>query len=51
MERPLGSTGSSFDRYVKTRVREVSGHRFRPGCLIADFDISLLTAVQTELPT
>ena len=37
-------------QHIKAEVRSVTGHNFRPRRVILDFEIALITAVETELP-
>ena len=37
-------------QHVKEEVREVTGHHWRPRRVISDFEVGLLTAIETELP-
>jgi hypothetical protein len=39
-----------FLQHIKRKVRQVTGHRFRPEQVITDFEMSLLLAIETELP-
>jgi len=34
----------------KSKVREVTGHHWRPRTIVSDFEISLITAIETEMP-
>jgi hypothetical protein len=36
---------------VKRKVRHITGHNLRPRRVICDFEISLIVALETELPT
>ena len=37
-------------QHIKAEVRPATGHNFRPRRVILDFEIPLITAVETELP-
>jgi hypothetical protein len=37
-------------KHVKNRVRQLTGHKFRPRQIVCDFESSLITAIETELP-
>jgi len=37
-------------QHVKSKVREVTGHNWRPRTIVSDFEISLITAIETEMP-
>lgn len=36
--------------HMKRTVRDITGHRWRPQCIVTDFESALLLAIQTELP-
>ncbi|GFO03843.1 PiggyBac transposable element-derived protein 3 [Plakobranchus ocellatus] len=50
-------TGKTIGHYrqvlqvLKREIRRSSGHRWRPNTVICDFEQSLISAVETELPT
>jgi hypothetical protein len=35
---------------IKTKTRQITGHHLKPKMIVCDFEISLLTAVETEFP-
>lgn len=49
-------TGKNIGQYrqilqtLKLKIRQLTGHRWRPVRVICDFDQSLITAIQTDLP-